>query len=192
MGWIVLLVLVLLAAMLVVYFIGLYNALVTLKNGVGLAWSNIDVLLKQRHDELMKLIEVAKQHMQFEQKTLEAVIAARNAAHSARSSGDVAAVGRSEAALKTSLGSFVATAEAYPELKASHSLQQVLSRISALESSIADRRELYNQSVNLNNTRIAQFPDVIIANNFGFKEAILLQFSAAETADVDVGSLFKA
>ncbi len=172
------------------YAVVLYNALVRLKHGVGKAWSNIEVLLKQRHDELPKLVETCKQYMQHERTTLERVIAARNAVASARETGDIGALGQAESGLRAGLGQLFALAENYPQLKANESFQFLQQRISGLENGIADRRELYNEAVNLNNVRIEQFPDVIIAGLFGFKAAELLEFSEAEKADVDLKSLF--
>ncbi|WP_375741500.1 LemA family protein [Pseudomonas boanensis] len=172
------------------YAVILYNALVRLKHGVGKAWSNIEVLLKQRHDELPKLVETCKQYMQHERTTLERVIAARNAVASAREKGDIGALGQAESGLRAGLGQLFALAENYPQLKANESFQFLQQRISGLENGIADRRELYNEAVNLNNVRIEQFPDVIIAGLFGFKAAELLEFNEAEKADVDLKSLF--
>jgi LemA protein len=174
----------------VVYFIGIYNSLVGLRERVKQAWSNIDVLLKQRHDELPKLIDTCRQHMQFEQKTLEMVIKARTAVFQARDAGDVQAVGAAEQQLRAGLGQLYAVAENYPQLKASESFQQLQARISGLEEAIADRRELYNEQVQLNNTRVAQFPDLLIARRYGFTTKPLLEFSDAEKTDVDVGALF--
>jgi LemA protein len=170
--------------------IGIYNRLVGLKHGTKAAWSNIDVLLKQRHDELPKLIETCKQHMKFEQDTLERVIRARSAVNKASVSGDLAGLGVAETELRAGLGHLFAVAEAYPELKANVSFQQLQSRISALETSISDRRELYNEAVNINNVAIEQFPASVVAGMFAFASAKLLEFSDAETADVDVKALF--
>ena len=173
-----------------VYAVVIYNNLVNLKHAISKAWANIDVLLKQRHDELPKLVETCRQYMKFEQETLERVIRARSASASARESGDVKAVGQAETEMRLGLGKLFAVAEAYPDLKTNQTFQQLQSRISALENSIADRREFYNESVNNNNVRIEQFPDVIIARFFAFKPAILLQFSEEEKRDVDMKSLF--
>ena len=170
--------------------IGIYNRLVGFKHGTKAAWSNIDVLLKQRHDELPKLIETCKQHMKFEQETLDRVIRARSAVNKASVSGDLAALGAAETELRSGLGHLFAVAEAYPELKASVSFQQLQSRISALETSISDRRELYNEAVNINNVAIEQFPASVIAGMFAFASAKLLEFNDAEIADVDVKALF--
>ncbi len=174
----------------IAYGVVIYNALVRLKHGMGKAWSNIDVLLKQRHEELPKLVETCKQYMQHERSTLEQVISARNAVANASERADIGALGKAESGLRAGLGQLFALAENYPDLKANESFQFLQQRISGLENGIADRRELYNEAVNLNNVRIEQFPDVLLARQFGFKAAELLQFSDAEKADVNLKSLF--
>lgn len=174
----------------IVYAIIIYNNLVSLKHNVSKAWSNIDVLLKQRHDELPKLVETCKQYMGYEQETLRQVMEARGKVQSAREQGDVAALGPAEGSLRFGLGNLFALAEDYPDLKANETFQHLQGRISGLEDAIADRREFYNESVNNNNIRIEQFPDVIIARLFAFGEKELLEFSAGETRDVDVKALF--
>jgi len=175
---------------LLVYAITIYNQLVILKHSVSKSWANIDVLLKQRHDELPKLIEVCKQYMGYEKDTMERIIKARSAVASAREKTDIQALGAAETQLRMGLGNLFALAESYPDLKADQSFQHLQSRITGLENSIADRREFYNEAVNNNNVRIEQFPDVIIARFFNFKEAELLEFSEEEKADVDVKALF--
>jgi len=173
-----------------VYGISLYNHLVTVKHAVSKAWANIDVLLKQRHDELLKLVEVCKQYKQFEQATLQKVIEARAQVHAARERQDIGALGQAEGALRAGLGSIFAVAEAYPELKSNESFMRLLNRITALENGIADRRELYNESVNINNVQIEVFPASIIARTFNFGGKPLLEFSASEKTDVDMKMLF--
>jgi LemA protein len=175
---------------LLIYGVSLYNHLVNVKHAVAKAWANIDVLLKQRHDELPKLVEVCKQYKQFEQSTLQKVIEARSQVQSARERQDIAALGQAEGRLRAGLGGIFAVAEAYPELKANENFMQLQSRITALESGIADRRELYNDSVNINNVRIEVFPASVIARWFAFGEKPLLEFYAAEITDVDVKQLF--
>ena len=191
MGIATIVVLGLLAALLA-YGVMLYNGLVQIKHNVAKAWANIDVLLKQRHDELPKLVETCKQYMKFEQETLAKVMEARSRVSSAREQQDVGALGHAEGALRASVGNLFAVAEAYPDLKTNQTFQQLQTRISGLENAIADRREFYNESVNVNNVRIEQFPDSIIAGMFSFKSAPLLEFQAEEKADVDVGKLFKS
>lgn len=176
--------------LLVVYAINIYNHLVRIKHNVSKAWSNIDVLLKQRHEEIPKLVETCKQYMKFEKETLEKVMQARNQVSSARQSQDMASLGAAEGMLRMGLGNLFAVAEAYPELKANENFQHLQARISSLESAIADRREFYNESVNINNIRIEQFPDIIIARLLNFTARDLLEFTEAEKKDVDMKSLF--
>ena len=175
-----------------VYGVVTYNGLVQLKHNIAKAWANIDVLLKQRHDELPKLVEVCRQYKQFEQETLARVTEARARVAKAREAHDVPALGAAENLLRAGLGQIFAVAEAYPELKANEHFMQLQTRITALENSIADRREWYNESVNLHNVRIEQFPDLIVARMFSYTEQPLLQFSVAEKADVDLKALFTA
>src|SRR5210317_957938 len=170
----------------------IYNNLVSLKHAVSKSWSNIDVLLKQRHDELPKLVEVCKQYMGYEKETLEKIVQARSAVMDARGKSDIGALGQAETQLRMGLGNLFALAENYPDLKANSSFQQLSSRISQLENSIADRREVYNESVNNNNVRIEQFPDVIVARMFNFKDFELLEFSEEEKKDVNIGALFNS
>lgn len=174
------------------YAVTIYNNLVTLKHNVDKAWANIDVLLKQRHDELPKLVETCKQYMKYEQETLEKVMQARSAVSSAREAGDIGALGQAETQLRMGLGSLFAVAEAYPDLKANESFTHLQSRITGLENAIADRREFYNETVNNNNIRIEQFPDVIIANMFNFGPRELLEFAEEEIKDVNVKDLFNS
>ena len=176
--------------LLLIYAVTLYNQLVAVKHGVTQAWSNIDVLLRQRHEELPKLVEACRQYMQYEQATLERVISARNAVSQASGRADMKQLGQAETALRAGLGQLFALAENYPQLQASSSFQHLQQRISGLESGIADRRELYNAAVNINNVRIEQFPEVLIARRFNFAPAELLRFSEAEKADVDLRQLF--
>jgi LemA protein len=185
---------VLLAILLValVYTVMLYNGLVTLRESVKQAWANIDVLLKQRHDELPKLVDTCKRYMQYEQETLEKVMRARAAISVAQDQRNLPALQNAEAELRGSIGRLFAVAENYPNLKADETFQQLQTRISSLEAAIADRREFYNDQVRLNNTRIAQFPAVMIAQAFGFKEAPLLKIDDEDRRDVDVGALLRA
>jgi LemA protein len=186
--------LVLLAAVLVVgavYVAGMYNGLVSLRESVKQAWANIDVLLKQRHDELPKLVDTCKRYMQYEQETLEKVMRARGAVSQAREGGNLPALGAAETQLRNGISALYAVAENYPQLKTDQQFLQLQQRISALEEAIADRREFYNEEVRLNNTRVAQFPAVLLAQRWGFAAAQLLKFDQQEIRDVDVGALFK-
>ena len=116
---------------------------------------------------------------------MQRVIAARSQVQEARQAQDIA-----EHAVRSGLGRLFAVAEAYPELRSNENFMQLQQRISSLENAIADRRELYNESVNLNNVRIEQFPEVLLAGMFGFTGKPLLEFSGAEKSDVDLKQLF--
>ncbi len=177
--------------LLILYGIILYNRLVNLKHNVGMAWSNIDVLLKQRHDELPKLVEVCKQYMRYERDTLEAVMRARQGVADAQRRSDLSALGAAESQLRLGLGQLFAVAEAYPELRADENFRHLQTRISSLENAVADRREFYNDCVNLNNVRIEQFPDTLIAQLFNFPAFRLLEFTEPEKQDVDLAQLFR-
>lgn len=180
------------ALVLVVYIITIYNRLVSLKHNVKKAWGNIDVLLKQRHDELPKLIATCKAYMKHERETLERVAAARGSVATARQASDIKALGVAETSLRAGLGQLFAVVENYPDLKADNSFQHVQSRITGLENAIADRREFYNESVNVNNIRREVIPDVFIARLFSFSAFDLLEFQEQELADMDVAALFTA
>jgi LemA protein len=175
-----------------VYFVMLYNQLVQVKHNVSKAWANIDVVLKQRHDELPKLVETCKQYMKFEQDTLTRVMEARSSVSNAREQHNIPALGHAEGDLRGAVGRLFAVAEAYPDLKTNQTFLQLQSRISGLENAIADRREFHNESVNINNVRIEQFPDSVVAAMFSFKPFQLLKFTAEEKSDVEMKELFKA
>jgi LemA protein len=172
------------------YAVTIYNGLIRVRNGVKLAWSNIDVLLVQRHDELPKLIAVCKGYMQHERETLECVVRARANVEGARSTGNVASVSVAEGALRAGLSGLYAVAERYPDLKANDLFKNLQTRISALETAIADRREIYNDAVNALNVRLETFPDVLIAKPFAFTPASMLKFSGSETGDIDLKPAF--
>lgn len=178
-------------AAVLLYAVLIYNGLVAVKNGVAKAWSNIDVLLKQRHDEIPKLVEVCRAYMEFERDTLERVMRARAGSQSAREHGDVQGVAQAEGQLRAGVGRIAATVEAYPQLKANQQMMNLLTRITTLENEISDRREFYNEYVANNNVRVEQFPDVIVARLFGFRPKVSLEFSAEEKADVDLHALFR-
>ena len=175
---------------LLIYGVFIYNSLVQIKHDVAKAWSNIDVLLKQRHDELPKLVETCKQYKQFEQETLQRVTEARGRVQQAREAGNIPALGTAESALRLGLGQIFAVVEAYPELKTNEHFMQLMSRITGLENAIADRREFYNESVNINNVRIEQFPDSFVAALFKFPRKPLLSFATEDKRDVNLKALF--
>ena len=168
------------------YGVALYNGLVDAKHQIDRAWSNIDVLLKQRHDELPKLIDVVKSHAGYERELLDKLTALRTRAGSGAPDAHRLAT---EGELSRGIGQLLATAEAYPELRASASYLELQSRISALEEQIAHRREYYNAAVNLNNVRMEQFPDVLLVGLAGLITRPLFAAEAQEQADVSVGAL---
>jgi LemA protein len=176
---------------LALYVVSTYNHLVRIKHNVSRAWSNIDVLLKQRHDEIPKLVETCKQYMKFEQETLEKVMQARSQVSQARQNQDVPGLGLAEGALRMGLGQLFALAEDYPELRANENFQHLQTRISTLENTIADRREFNNESTNINNIGIETFPDLIVARLFGFGPRDLLEFETSEIVDVSVKQLLE-
>jgi len=168
---------------LIIYAITIYNGLVALKNNIDKSWSNIDVLLKQRYDELPKLVKVCEGYMKHERATLEAVIKARSALNNA--SGEEGQM-QAQNMLSGALKSLFAVSEKYPELKADASFRQLQGRITELEDNIADRREFYNESVNLHNIRIEQFPDVLIAKPMNYSPRQLWQIDVAHREDVEI------
>jgi LemA protein len=142
------------------YALSIYNGLVALKNNMARSWANIDVLLKQRHDELPKLVKVCEGYMQHERAVFDRLSEARGALVEAKT---VAQRADAENQLTRALGQFFAVAEAYPDLKANQSFLLLQNRISELENHIADRREFYNDTVATFNTRIQQIPDMYVA-----------------------------
>ncbi len=183
MGWIVLLALALGIAAAVAYFVTLYNALVALDKGTGRAWSNVDVLLKQRHDELPKLVATVEGYMDHERDVLERVIRARGAVASARGPKEA---GAANGELESALHKLFAVAEGYPELKADASFAHLQQRISALEEQIADRREFYNHAVNEWNVRIEQLPDLFIARLLAAKPREYFRAAEEDRKDVEI------
>ncbi|MBE0599637.1 MAG: LemA family protein [Desulfuromonadales bacterium] len=183
LGLVTLILLLLILIGLALYTVLIYNGFIRMRNEVDKTWSNIDVLLKQRFDELPKLIKVCEGYMQHEQKTLEAVTRARSQVASARS--DQEKLG-AQNMLTDTLRSLFAVAESYPALKADAVFQRLGYRISELEDQIADRRELFNESVTLFNIRLEQFPDLIVARLFGFTGRTLWKIDPAHRQDVEV------
>ncbi len=182
-GMITLGILVLIVLGIIIFFVIIYNGFVALKNNINQDWSNIDVLLKQRYDELPKLIKVCEGYMQHEQKTLEAVVKARSMVNSAQSDEQKL---QAQNALTDTLKSLFMVVERYPDLKADTGFRQLSNRISEIEDQIADRRELYNASVTIYNTRLDQFPDLIIARTFNFASRALWKIDPEHRQDVEV------
>ena len=183
-GWIALGV----VAVLVIYLIIIYNGLVALRNRIENGFSQIDVQLQRRYDLIPNLVETAKGYMAHERETLEAVIKARNEAQSAASRAednptDASAIrdlAGAEALLGSAMGKFFALAEAYPDLKANQNMMQLQEELASTENRIAFARQAYNDAVMNYNTKRESFPDMLVANNFGFKEAEMLELEDKE------------
>ncbi len=167
----------------VVYTVILYNELVRLRNDIDRAWANIDVLLKQRHDEIPNLVETVKGYMQHERETLEAVTLARTSSLNATT---IAQKAQADVQVTNALRGLFAVAENYPQLKASDNFLRLQSRISELEEKIADRREFFNDDVNTYNTRIGQLPEVFLASLMNLKPRDMFKVSDADRGQVQV------
>lgn len=166
-----------------IYAVILYNGLVRLRNENDRAWSNIDVLLKQRHDEIPNLVETVKGYMHHEQQTLLAVTQARADSINASSVGQKAVA---ELKIASALRGLFAVAENYPQLKANENFLKLQTRITELEERIADRREFFNDDVNTYNTRIGQIPDVFVASFMGLKRREMFTVSEQDRRQVEV------
>jgi LemA protein len=165
----------------VMAIIGIYNSLVTLRNRFKNAWAQIDVQLKRRYDLIPNLVETAKGYIKHERGTLEAVIAARNAASSANAqvaanpadAGAMKQLIAAEGTLTGTLGRLFALSEAYPDLKANQTMQQLMEELTSTENKVAFARQAYNDSVMAYNTKREVFPSNIIAGMFNFAAAEL-------------------
>jgi LemA protein len=171
------------AAGVLIYTVILYNELVRLRNENDRALANVDVLLKQRHDEIPNLVETVKGYMQHEQQTLVALTQARAASMNAASIKQKAAA---DVMLTGALRGLFAVAENYPQLKANENFLKLQNRISELEERIADRREFFNDDVNTYNTRIGQIPEVFVASFMDLKPRSLFQVSDDDRKQVEV------
>ena len=181
-----------LAVVVVFWGVGIYNGLVTARNAYKNAFAQIDVQLQRRFDLIPNLVETAKAYLAHERGTLEAVTSARSAAQSGLAAakaapGDPAAMAelsRSEAALEGALGRLLVTVEAYPDLKASQNMMQLTEELSSTENKVAFARQAFNDSVMAYNNRREVFPASLVANNFGFRQAALLEIPADQQAAV--------
>ncbi len=171
------------------YFIIIYNGLIGLKNDIDKAWANIDVLLKQRHDEISKLLDICKGYMNYERDTLLKITQARTIYQQAITVDQKV---QSDQSMTSALRGFFAVAENYPELKANQTFAQLQKRITELESEIADRREFYNDSVNIFNIRIQQMPDTFVAAFMNLTPRPMFQVEASDKADVPMTFAAKA
>jgi LemA protein len=167
----------------VLYGVTLYNGLVNLDKSTARAWSNIDVLLKQRHDELPKLVSTVESYMAHERETLQRVIEARSGVEAARGVNETA---EASGKLTGALRQLFAVAEGYPDLKADSSFQHLQSRISEVEEQIADRREFYNHAVNQFNIRIHQIPDLFIAGWLNLTDREYFKATEEDRRDVEI------
>lgn len=165
------------------YVVILYNELVRLRNDNDRAWANIDVLLKQRHDEVPNLVACVKGYMDHERQTLETVTQARAASMSA---GSIPLKAQADLMLTGALRGLFAVAERYPDLKANQNFLALQKRISELEERIADRREFFNDDVATYNTRIRQIPEVFLANMMALQPRQLFQVSDEDRRQVEI------
>ncbi|MBI2138976.1 LemA family protein [Candidatus Woesearchaeota archaeon] len=173
----------LLAIGIIGYLISIYNSLVQLRNDIKKSWANIDVLLKQRSDELPKLISSVKGYMKHEKSTLEQLTKARTQFLNATTMEQKA---KSDSIISGALKSIFAVAENYPNLKANENFIQLQGRISGIENELADRREFYNDSVNNFNIRIQSFPDMIVAGRMKLIAQEMFKVAESEKKDVEV------
>lgn len=172
---------------LVVVVIGIYNKLVTLRNRFQNAFAQIDVQLKRRYDLIPNLVETAKGYMKHERETLDAVISARNQAHTAakRAAADPGDAGAiqglmgAEGALTGAMGRLFAVMEAYPDLKANENMMQVSEELTSTENKVSFSRQAYNDAVTAYNTRREVFPSSLIAGMFNFRAAQLFEIEDA-------------
>ena len=170
------------------WLVGAYNRLVALRNRFKNAYAQIDVQLKRRYDLIPNLVETAKGYIKHERGTLEAVIAARNAAsaanvRAAQSPGDAAAMkdlSGAETALTSTLGRLFAVAEAYPDLKANTTMMALMEELTSTENKVAFARQAYNDSVMAYNTQRETFPTNMVAGPFNFGPAELFVIEKPE------------
>ena len=165
------------------YFITIYNGLISLKENIKKSWSNIDVILKQRHDELPKLISVCESYSEFEHGVLDRLMKAREKYFKA---SGVAKKSEASNEVTAALQGIFALAENYPDLKTNKNFMQLQKRISHLEETLADRREFYNDSVNNFNIRIKQIPDVLVAGMLNYRDEEMFKVSQKEREDVKI------
>ncbi len=171
--------------LLIIIIIGIYNALVRLRNQVRNAWSQIDVQLKRRHDLIPNLVETAKGYMKHERETLENITNARSQAMGAGSVGDK---GKAEGALGAAISKFMLVVENYPDLKANQNFLALQEELTSTENKIAFSRQAYNDQVLFYNNKIQMFPSNIIAGMFNFKESEFFELgdeSERKTPKVD-------
>jgi len=162
---------------LILFVVGTYNSLVTLRNRVKNAWSQIDVQLKRRYDLIPNLVETVKDYMEYEQETLQRVIEARNSAIEAQGPAEQ---GQAEDALSGALRQLFALVENYPDLKANENVLSLQEELTSTENKISFARQHYNDMVMTFNTRIQQFPANIVAGMFDFPEQEFFEIEGGE------------
>jgi len=183
-----LLVVLIIIVVIVLWIVGIYNRLVTARNGFKNAFAQIDVQLTRRYDLIPNLVETAKGYLKHERETLEAVIAARNgalaglkaAAANPASAEAVSQLAGAEAGLTGALGRLFAVAEAYPDLKANANMMQVSEELTSTENRVAFARQAFNDAVMGYNNAREVFPNSVIAGMFNFELAKMLEAPAAE------------
>lgn len=166
-----------------IIIVGIYNALLAVKENVQKAWANIDVILKQRYDEIPQLIKICEQYVDYEDAMITKVMEAREKMISGKTVHDKAD-GFNK--LTTGVSGLMAIGERYPNLKANQHFKQIQIRLSTLEETLADRREFYNESVNVYNIRIQQIPDVLFAHLLNFNRMQMFEIIDEEKAHPDL------
>jgi len=164
-------------AVALILFVGVYNALISNRENIEKAWFNIDVILKQRYDEIPQLIRICEQYVTFEKSMINQMMSAREKMVQGKTPNEKA-VGFND--LSVGISGLFAVAEAYPEIKANTNFIQIQSRLSSLEEALADRREFYNDSVNAYNIRIQSFPDLFFARILGYKRIQMFEIKDSE------------
>lgn len=175
----------LVAAVLLIWLVAVFNSLVALRVRVQNAWADIDVQLKRRHDLIPNLVGAVQGYMAHERSTLEAVTEARTKAV-ASSSGTVADRAQAESALSGALSNLFAVAEQYPQLRAVESVQLLQEQLTSTENRIAFARQFYNDEVMKFNTAQATFPRNLFAGVFGFSSATMFAAEEPERANVQI------
>ena len=183
MSYVIIFVLVLILFSLISWFLTVYNGLIQVKENIKKSWANIDVLLMQRSDEIPKLVKVLKSFVKHEKKMFDSIMEARSFYLGAST---VAEKADADNEMSSALKSIFALSEAYPELRSNDNFLKLQERISGLENDIADRRELYNESVNNYNIRIQSLPDAFIANSMNLASEEMFKVDEKKKKDVDI------
>jgi LemA protein len=178
---IVLIIVAVVPVLLILFVIGIYNALVRLRNQVDNAWSQIDVQLKRRHDLIPNLVETAKGYMKHERETFEAITKARSQAMGAKS---VAEASKAEGMLGEALSKFMLVVENYPELKANQNFLAVQEELAGTENRISFARQSYNDQVLYYNNKVQMFPSSIIAGMFSFGKRDFFEIESGAEREV--------